>query len=275
MTQLKGEGQVPEDEVKRILRVATSYGINLLDTAQAYGNAESILGHCWPKDAPRRLISKLPAGTPRQRWEESVITSLKRLKTTELDGFLLHRSSDLLSADGDDLLNWLESLRDRGLVKRIGVSIYEASELEDLPLDRLQLVQIPLSVYDQRLITDGTIGRLKSYGIAIHARSVFLQGLLLQPSQSWPRHLSDSFVDHHDEWLKEVRQQDLTPLAAALGFMSTCEELEAFLVGVQTLDELIEILQTWNKMRISPVKGPLNSGWENELDLDPRKWPKP
>ena len=54
-------GQVPEKEVRSILALAASSGISLLDTAQAYGNAESVLGHCWPKDAARRLISKLPA----------------------------------------------------------------------------------------------------------------------------------------------------------------------------------------------------------------------
>ena len=67
-----------------------------------------------------------------------------------------HKPSDLLGPDGEELMKWLESLRDRGLVKRIGVSIYEASDLERLPLDRFQLVQLPLSIYDQRLLQDDT-----------------------------------------------------------------------------------------------------------------------
>ena len=123
-------GQVSADKVTRILQTASSFGIKYLDTAQAYGNSEEILGHCWPVGAPRRLISKLPAGLPKHRWEESLETSLRHLQASQLDGFLLHRASDLLSDDGADLLSWLQSLRDRNLVKRIGVSIYEASELD-------------------------------------------------------------------------------------------------------------------------------------------------
>ena len=136
-------GQVPEPEVRRILDLAAASGISLLDTAQAYGTAETVLGRCWPTHSPRRLISKLPAGAPRQSWEESLITSLQRLQESKLDGFLLHRATDLLAPDGEALLDWLEGLRDRELVERIGVSIYDASELEGLPLDRLQLVQFP------------------------------------------------------------------------------------------------------------------------------------
>ena len=59
-------------------------------------------------------------------------------------------------------------------MNRIGVSIYNASELEGLPLDHLQLVQLPLSVYDQRLIRNSTIARAPDSGIAVHVRSVFL-----------------------------------------------------------------------------------------------------
>ena len=46
-------GQVSEDEVRRILEFSVASGITFLDTAQAYGKAEKILGRCWPKDAPR------------------------------------------------------------------------------------------------------------------------------------------------------------------------------------------------------------------------------
>ena len=124
---------MPEVEVRRILELAAASGISLLDTAQAYGTAETVLGQCWPTDAPRRLISKLPAGAPRQSWEESLITSLQRLQESKLDGFLLHRATDLLAPDGEALLDWLEGLRDRELVERIGVSIYNASELAVCP----------------------------------------------------------------------------------------------------------------------------------------------
>ena len=266
-------GQVPEVEVRRILDLAAASGISLLDTAQVYGTAETVLGHCWPTDAPRRLISKLPAGAPPQSWEESLITSLQRLQSPKLEGFLLHRASDLLAPAGAALLDWLESLRERGLVERIGVSIYEASELEGLPLDRLQLVQLPLSVYNQRLIRDGTVDRLQDLGIAVHVRSVLLQGLLLQSPHQWPDHLPPAFRVHHARWLEHIHQEGLSPLASALGFVRACEGVEAVLVGVVSGQELAQVIEAWSQAEDSPPEAPLDWAWENAVDLDPRRWP--
>ena len=198
---------------------------------------------------------------------------MQRLKASKLDGFLLHRASDLLGPEGADLLDWLEGLRNRGLVNRIGVSIYEANDLEGLPLDRLQLVQIPLSIYDQRLIHDGTITELTNRGIAVHARSALLQGLLLHSPQSWPDHLSIDFRKHHAQWLEQISKQELSPLTGALGFLSTRVDLEAVLVGVQSVKELSEVLQAWKKSKSAHIDDSSVWRWQNAKDLDPRCWP--
>ena len=266
-------GQVNESEVRQILRLAVSSGINLFDTAQAYGSAEVVLGRAWPANAPRKLISKLPPGAPRQSWEISLKTSLQRLQTPKLDAFLLHRASDLLSPDGEALLEWLEGLRHRGLVERIGVSIYEASELEGLPLDHLQLVQLPLSVYDQRLVRNDTLARLHQRGIAVHVRSVLLQGLLLQSPQQWPPHLSPMFLEHHSRWLENLHQKGLSQLAGALDFVRACEGVEAIIFGVLTVNELAQVLQAWSHLEDSPLQEYSEWAWDNVMDLDPRHWP--
>ena len=266
-------GQVSEAEVRRILALAAQQGIELLDTAQAYGSAESVLGHCSPPTMRRRLISKLPAQSEPDDWEHAFQASLNRLQADNLDGFLLHRSADLLGPQADRLLDWLESLRERGLVQRLGVSIYDASELEGLPLDRLQLVQLPLSLYDQRLLLDGTVDQLKSAGLAIHARSLLLQGLLLKPADQWPLFLSPDFREHHRQLMEHLTKRGLSLLEAALAFARNCDGLEAVLVGVLTTEELSELLATWKTMDAVEM-GPVAAwAWKNEQDLDPRCWP--
>ena len=267
-------GQVSEHEVRRILELAVVSGISLFDTAQAYGVAEKVLGLCWPKGAFHKFISKLPAGAPRDTWEANFMTSLERLQASKLSGLLLHRAADLLGPDGGALLSWLEGLRDRGLVDCIGVSIYESSELEGLPLDRFQLVQLPLSVYDQRLILDGTVDMLKSLGIDIHARSVLLQGLMLQSPQHWPNHLSPAFRAHHARWLEELRKDGLSPLSCALGFVRACEGVEGVLIGVLSTQELDQILRAWSQQDFCSTNAALGWAWSNEFDLDPRRWPR-
>ena len=265
--------QVPEDEVSRILALAAASGIELLDTAQAYGTAETLLGRCWPSRAPRRLVSKLSPGVGRENWEACLIASMDRLRAQTLDGFLLHRPSDLLETDGEELLNWLEGLRERRLVKRIGISIYDATDLDGLPLDRLQLVQLPLSVYDQRLVRDGTIAKLLDLGIAVHVRSVLLQGLLLQPPQHWPDHLSAAFRQHHVRWMQFLHQKGVTPLVGALDFVRGCEGVEAVLCGVVSRRQLVEVMESWSYLNWSVEETSEKWAWENPMDIDPRLWP--
>ena len=266
-------GQVAETEVCRILALAAQQGIELLDTAQAYGTAESVLGRCWPVGSPRRLISKLPAGADPDLWEQSFRSSLHRLRSDHLDAFLLHRSADLLGVDRERLLDWLESLRERGLVQRLGVSIYDASELDGLPLERLQIVQLPLSIYDQRLLRNGTVECLKAAGVAVHARSLLLQGLILRSADDWPSFLTSDFRLHHHSLCQHVASNALTLLDAALAFGRSCKDLEAVLVGVLSADELLQVLSVWSAPKQEAL-GPLSAwAWENWQDLDPRCWP--
>ena len=73
----------------------------------------------------------------------------------------MHNSADLKAQNGMKLIQWMESLRERHIVEKIGISIYESTELKGLPLERIQIVQVPLSIYDQRMYMDGTIRRLR------------------------------------------------------------------------------------------------------------------
>ena len=63
------------------------------------------------------------------------------------------------------------------------------------------------------------------------------------------------------------------PLAGALGFIRSCEGVEAVLVGVVSVQELTQVLQAWSQAVTAPPKTPLDWAWENAMDLDPRRWP--
>ena len=95
-------GQVPEPEVCRILELAATSGIKLLDT-EAYGMAETVLGRCWPIASERRLIVSCRGSTKAELGES--LTQLAAAEGIQACGFLLHRASDLLAADGMALLS--------------------------------------------------------------------------------------------------------------------------------------------------------------------------
>ena len=100
-------------------------------------------------------------------------------------------------------------------------------------------MQVPFSLLDQRLLKDGALARLADMGIEIHARSLFLQGLLLMAAP--PAHLADA-APHLETLRARLAAARTTKLAAALGFVLARPEIAIGLVGVTRADELEEIL---------------------------------
>ena len=273
-------GQVSEATVGKILAEAEKSGINWLDTAQAYGNAEAVLGHQLPTHHHFHLVSKLPAQSKPEFnthdadiWEQSFFTSCQRLSVTSLDSLLLHSPADLSKPGGHHLEHWLLGLRERRLVKRLGISIYSAEDLEMLNPALLDLVQLPLSLYDQRMLQDGTINRLRSEGTTIHIRSVYLQGLLLTPAQKWPTWVNPQVRARQQKLQELAEQRNCQLIDLALGFARDQEEIDGVVLGICSVQELTELTEAWS--RRSPW---IQNEWKNwalhdPIILDPREWP--
>ena len=274
-------GQVSEPEVLALLAAAAAASLTLLDTAQAYGDAEAVLGRTLPTGHPFRLISKLPAQSQpaftaddRLVWDQAFERSCVRLGQPCLDALLLHSAADLRKPGGEHLREWLLSLRQRGLVRRLGVSIYGSADLVGVPPDLLDLVQLPLSLYDQRLLVDGTITRLRDQGCAVHARSLYLQGLLLSPAARWPAWVDPASRDHQAKLERLAADRGSSLLDCALGFARAQVDLEAVVLGLCSRLELQQLLQAWG--RISPWQEGEWRTWAlpDAGILDPRHWPR-
>jgi aryl-alcohol dehydrogenase-like predicted oxidoreductase len=273
-------GQVAEPEVREILGKAASAGLTFLDSAQAYGNAEAVLGRTLPPSHGFKMISKLqPQSQPTftaddcRIWDKAIERSLVSLGQPSLDALLLHSAGDLCKPGGEHLLKWLLSLRERSLVRRIGVSIYESCDLDGVSPELLDLVQLPLSLYDQRLLSDGTVARLRDKGCAVHARSLYLQGLLLSPTASWPTWADPADLEHHSRLEQLAVDRGCSLLECALGFARDQDDLEAVVLGVCSRRELEQLLQAWHKP--SPWDGSEWRQWSLDKPemLDPRRWP--
>ena len=274
-------GQVPEDAVAPLLLQAQQAGICWLDTAQAYGNAEAVLGRQLPAAHGFRLISKLPAqpqpefsAQDADAWEQAFGASCQRLGVCGLDALLLHAPADLTKPGGQHLEAWLLGLREQGLVQRLGVSIYAAEDLDGVSPALLDLVQLPLSLYDQRLLQNGTLARLRARGTAIHARSLYLQGLLLTPAAQWPRWVSPRVRAHQQALETLAEQRGCRLIDLALGFAREQLDLEAVVLGVCSVQELSELRQAW--AAISPWQQGEWRTWvlQDPGILDPRRWPR-
>jgi aryl-alcohol dehydrogenase-like predicted oxidoreductase len=265
-------GQIAPVNVARILGHARSMGLMTLDTAIAYGESECRLGNVGV--AEWQIVTKLPpipgACSDVARWaQESVLGSLQRLKIERLYGLLLHRSFDLMGDRGDAVYDALLALKEQGRTAKIGVSVYDPEELDAIsPRYRLDLVQAPFNVVDRRIETSGWLERLNSAGIEIHARSIFLQGLLLMDAASRPAGFS-RWQPLWDNWQCWLAQSSSTSLQACLSFVLSKPEISRVIFGVDTLNHLEEVLDSVS----STAEIPPRSLICDDLNLiNPSRW---
>lgn len=277
-----GSGQVAEPVVADILRLARQEGLTTLDTAAAYGDSEAVLGRCLPGDWDCRIVTKIPAVNA-SKITPAVVAgiaagfrqSLQQLGRPAVDGLLLHRADDLLLPGAEWLYEQLLCWREEGLVRRIGVSLYDRPQLDAL-LARyvFDLVQLPLNVFDQRLLADGSLAVLQAEGIAIHVRSLFLQGLLLQSPAAIPA----AFAPWQGEFARyhaALAAAGLSPLAAALGFIRQLAEVELGVIGVLSPAHLAECLAAYDAVGAASSDFPFADFAATDLALlDPRQWPR-
>jgi hypothetical protein len=269
-------GQLAASEISTILLRAARVGVEILDTAAAYGESEQILGQCLDASMDFRLITKtIPlrqaaiGKNELSRISEAFEGSLIKLRRNQVDTLMVHHAEDLLVQGGDTIFLKLREWQAAGQIKKVGVSVYDRKQIDQL-FERydIDVVQLPFSVYDQRLLQDGTLARLASSGVEIHARSVFLQGVLLMPSVKLPRHLA-SFVDHHERYLAYLKNIRVTPLEAAISFVNQCPEISVALVGVSSARDFDECISAFSYNRTLDLADFAAS--DTRL-IDPRTW---
>lgn len=273
-------GTLPDQMARDLLKSCARSGITLLDTAAGYGESEERLGRLLPPGSWRTVTKT--AALRRERFEATDLTlfedtfadSLRRLKRADVHGLLVHHADDLLVPGGDRLLHWLHEQRAAGRARHIGVSLYDGDQARAL-LERYRhmphvfdIVQLPASLADQRLLVDGTLDLLADHGIQVHVRSLLLQGLLLA---------DEPFVEVRfpgkGAWIRRLHAwcaaHELSPLHACLSFFKSTPGIQVAVVGATCPAELAEIAQVYEA---APVRD-----WREWADndpawVDPRRW---
>ena len=265
-------GQVSRAEAKSILQQAHAHNIDTIDTAIGYGESESCLGEAGVNDF--KVITKLP-GIPdgcidiREWVEQQLEVSLSRLGLSKVYSLLLHRPEQLLGLTGNVLYEALKRLKEKGLVKKIGISIYSPSELELLTNNfHFDLVQAPFNVVDRRLFSTGWMQRLKDSGVEIHTRSAFLQGLLLMNQAAIPPKFLpwNGILKKWHDWLDK---NNISALQASLRFPLSFSQVDRVVVGVDSQSQLLQILSAENDLMNVEVP---NLACEDENLINPANW---
>jgi aryl-alcohol dehydrogenase-like predicted oxidoreductase len=261
---------IPSDiEIENIFKAAFQAGINTIDTAQVYGNAESRIGKLTKNQF--NVVTKFKQISSDFPFEKGILESLEKLQLKSLYGYMAH-DADILLMHPEWWIG-LEEVKKSGIVKKIGYSLYTVNQLDALLSKNMlpDIVQIPYNVLDRRF--EQYLYTLDNMGVEIHIRSVFLQGLLQMKVHEIPPHLTDI-----SKYLYRIHQvanrYNMLIGQLCLGFALQNKLISKIVIGVDNLSQLMDNINISNSIRLSDsIIDELLSieVIEKEL-LDPSKW---
>lgn len=244
-------------------------GFSWLDTAQGYADSESIIGEISP---PQQIATKIVVDADNLSGIAALIDkSLNNLKMQVLNLVFIHNWDSLNNSSKEHVVSHLEKLKSMKKISSWGFSTYETSEFSwvvKLGLERVH-VQINSNVLDQRLLRHGleeSIQKFVEMNNSVWIRSIFLQGVLLDPTSNNP------FFNHPEvaNFYKFCSATGYSPLQVCLSYANSLSACGHLILGVNNLKELNEISTA---LKIAPSELDLKSLKSTDRNLiDPRFW---
>lgn len=231
-------GKLRRPDIFEILKECVDSGIEFVDTAYSYGQAERILGE-FNRNNRLKIISKL-SECPYEKADDIFIGSLARSGADSFYGYLIHNFQ--FYKNEPRLWEKLQEFKSSGRARNIGFSLYFPSDLDVIFEKGLKvdMIQIPFNIFDQRF--ESYFPEIKKRKIDICARSVFLQGLFFKPAAELDGHFDS--IKGKIEQLNELSVNLNLPISAmCFDFVFMNKYIDKVVVGVDNLEHLKDILR--------------------------------
>jgi aryl-alcohol dehydrogenase-like predicted oxidoreductase len=271
------DGKPSLDISFEILHAAYDRGVRVLDTAEAYGDAQEIIGD-FHKDNPEKqfkIITKFNADNSLK--ESALIQKIKHncviLHTAKLYGYMFHNYHSFIA--NKEYLHDLLSAKENGLIEKIGISLYNNQEVLEIleNYTEFDFIQIPFNLFDNDTKRKAVLLRARDKGIEIHTRSVFLQGLFFMSTDKLPENLKP--LAKELEVINVIKyENNLSTEVLALKYVLEKEYIDFVLIGVESVKQLISNVEICNMKRTIPHGIIDKINIKDERLLNPSLWNK-
>ena len=259
---------------QKILKISDEHKIKYFDIAFDYG--PNINTYKNKRLKKIKLITKISLPSKKKlsfinNLENIVKKKLLKLNINSFDTILIHNIKDLKSAYGNRFIKKIKLLKKLNYFKKIGVSIYDPKDLKLVFVKFTpEIVQLPINIFDNRILLSPWLKILKKKNITIQARSVFLQGILTSKISKLEKILKNKYflskIKKLDSWCK---LNNFSRQEACISFIKSINLVDILTIGTNSPAQLIEILSIFKKNKNIVFK----DFSTNKLEIiDPRKW---
>jgi len=258
-------------ELKKIKDLSVKSTIRFIDTALNYGDSESVIAKS--KLNSLNVITKIQLPKNKninlKNWTyKEIKKSLRRLKTNKIYAVLIHNYKDLLDNRGKNYLFFLKELKKKKIISKLGLSIYDPEEVKKIwKFWKPDIIQAPLNVIDNRILDSEWLKTFKRFKIKIFARSIFLQGLLVN------RHDNLKFSKKQKKILDRFKgwcfKNNISTIKGCLHFVKQYKKIDYLIVGFNNYMHLKEIIDSYKE---NQFKVPKIFSFNDLKLIDPRRW---
>lgn len=267
------------------LDYATQNGISAIDTATAYGIAEEVTGKFLRKNTVSRdklwistkllpnCLDDVDSADFKNVIRTKLTESLKMLGTNYIDAYFLHSSRYAMR---EDILEALQCVKQEGLAKEVGVSIYyEEEALACMNNKYVDYVQTPYSVFDHRMKEIGLFDVSKRGKLKVDSRTTFIKGLIRLREDEIPEHLikAKPILRKLDEICAE---SGYSRIELAIGYVKREQSINHLVFGIRDIEQLKEDIAAFENNIPEEIFKRLDKEFEKvEADLVvPSLWKK-
>ena len=229
-----------------ILKNALDYNINKLDLAEVYFDIKKISKQI----KYFNLILKIQIKKKFSKEEiiKKINEFINKAQKKRIYSLMLHESKNINSKNYCELIKVINQLKKEKKIKKFGISVYEVKEVNRFcSLIKPDIVQFPINIFDQSFLKKQYLKKMKKMGIELHARSIFLQGLLLK--KKYPSFLK-RIRPHWNKWHIWLKNNNINPLEACINMVNSIKEIDFIIVGIDNSDQLKKIVKIKKKFSI-------------------------
>ena len=253
------ERRAPLDQevINQMIDYALEHGINYFDTAPAYGDSERATGEALSRHNRKDYLiaTKMSnfSNAELGACKDMFARSLKNLRTTYVDYFLLHSIGSVEDFQkrfvDNGLLPWLQELRKKGTIRHLGFSFHGSNaalkallampynwEFVQIQLNYVDWKNMPLEDSDEPCDSETLYKMLEEKNVPVVIMEPIRGGALANVSTGLQQKLSEHFPL-------------LSPAGVALTFASTPKAVMCTLSGMRNMQQLMENVYTFSHFK--------------------------
>lgn len=274
---LFGKKKLKKKDIFNILNLLKQKKINRLDNSSDYKGSEIKIKNFkekkWKISTKIKFHQKDLVINNKDHLKKIILKKInlskKKLGIRKFEILLINNYEIFKPSLKKNIYEVLTNLKKRKFFDKFGYSIYNFKKLEKTISNFCpDVIQCPYNVFDLRLNNKKLQKIIKKNNIKIHARSVFLQGLLLCNLKYIPKKF-EKWESLFLKWEHWINKSNISKLDACISHVLSNNCIDKIIVGVKDIEELKQILRLRKLKKIKPPKFYSKS---KDILINPSKW---